>query len=65
VIERLGATGLWEIASDLIANAAAAENTPPVGAPDPHSPSRKIRNRRYSAYDVHGSRVAVTLSFFS
>ena len=49
-IERLGATGLWEIARDLA---------------EPHSPSKKIRNRRYEVLDAHGSRCAVTLAFFS
>jgi len=49
-IERLGATGLWEIARDLA---------------EPRSPSRKIRNQRYEVRDVHGSRCAVTLEFFS
>ena len=63
-IERLGATGLWEIASDLLA-AAAARSAPAAGLPDPHSPSKKIRNRRYTAHDVHGSSAAVTLGFFS
>jgi acetyl-CoA acetyltransferase len=49
-IERLGATGLWEIARDLA---------------EPHSPSKKIRNQRYEVRDVHGSYCAVTLAFFS
>lgn len=48
VIERLGATGLWEIASDLA---------------QPDSPFKK--NHLYTALDVHGSRAAVTLEFFS
>ena len=50
VPERLGATGLWEIARDLA---------------EPYSPSEKIRNRRYEVFDAHGSRCAVTLAFFS
>jgi hypothetical protein len=50
VIERLGATGLWEIALDV--------------AP-PSSPSKKILNRRYIARDANGSCAAVTLAFFS
>lgn len=50
VIERLGATGLWEIARDLA---------------EPHSPSKKIRNRRYETRDAYGSCAAVTLAFFS
>jgi len=49
-IERLGASGLWEIARDLA---------------EPHSSSKKIRNRRYEVLDAHGSRCAVTLAFFS
>ncbi|MEO8055469.1 MAG: beta-ketoacyl synthase N-terminal-like domain-containing protein [Acidobacteriota bacterium] len=49
-IERLGATGLWEIARDLA---------------EPRSPSKKIRIHRYAALDVHGSRCAVALEFFS
>ncbi len=49
-IERLGATGLWEIALDVA---------------QPHSPSKKIRNRRYEVVDAHGSCCAVTLAFFS
>ena len=61
VIERLGATGLWEIASDL----AASRSAPATGAPSVQSPSKKIRNRRYVALDVNGSRAAVTLAFVS
>jgi 3-oxoacyl-[acyl-carrier-protein] synthase II len=58
-IERLGASGLWEIASDL----EAARHAAPADAPRPHSPSKKIH--RYVSLDVHGSRCAVTLAFFS
>lgn len=65
-IERLGVTGLWEIATD-VAAAAAATDAPrrasAAGTPQAHSPSRKIH--RYEAQDVHGSRAAVTLAFFS
>lgn len=61
VIERLGASGLWEIARDL----EAARRALAVDAPPPPSPSKKIRNRRYTTVDVHGSRVSVTLAFFS
>jgi hypothetical protein len=61
VIERLGATGLWEIACDL----EAARRAPAADAPDPHSPSKKIRTHRYVAHDVHGSCAAVTLAFLS
>jgi 3-oxoacyl-[acyl-carrier-protein] synthase II len=64
-IERLGASGLWEIARDVLAFTDATGGGAPVDAPDPHSPSQKIRNRRYTARDVHGSHVAVTLAFFS
>ena len=49
-VERLGATGIWEIARDLA---------------EPHSPSKKIRNRRYETRDAYGSCAAVTLAFFS
>lgn len=58
-IERLGASGLWEIAHDL----EAARRAAPLGAPRPHSPSKKIH--RYETRDVHGFRAAVTLAFFS
>jgi hypothetical protein len=61
VIERLGASGLWEIASDLAA--AATRRAMAVEAPSAHSPSKKIH--RYTVLDVHGSRCAVTLAFFS
>jgi hypothetical protein len=61
VIERLGATGLWEIVSDL----AASPSAPSADAPQPRSPSKKIRIRRYIAFDVHGSRASVTLELFS
>ncbi len=64
-IERLGVTGLWEIARDVAAHRAAVDLAAPAGAPRPHSPSKKIRNRRYIARDVHGSRASVTLAFFS
>jgi hypothetical protein len=60
-IERLGASGLWEIASDVAADAARSEVT--AGDPSAHSPSKKIH--RYTVLDVHGSRAAVTLAFFS
>ena len=65
-IEHLGTSGLWEIASDLIA-AGAARSAMTVDAPSSHSPSKKIRIRsqRYVAHDVHGSRCAVTLAFSS
>jgi hypothetical protein len=59
-IERLGATGLWEIASDL---AAAARSAVTLDVPGAHSPSKKIRNRRYTAHDVNGSCCSVTLEF--
>jgi sarcosine oxidase gamma subunit len=59
VIERLGASGLWEIAHDL----EAARRAAPAGALQAHSPSKKIH--RYTVLDVHGSRAAVTLAFFS
>lgn len=68
VIERLGASGLWEIAEDLAALAsseAATGGAPAADALRDHSPSKKIRNRRYTAHDVHGSSAAVTLEFFS
>ncbi len=58
-IERLGATGLWEIAHDL----EAARRAAPAGAPQPYSPSKKIH--RYLTRDVHGSGAAITLAFFS
>lgn len=61
VIDRLGATGLWEIASDL----AASRSAPAADAPLAHSPSKKVLNRRYVVRDVNGSRCAVTLAFFS
>jgi hypothetical protein len=61
VIERLGATGLWEIASDL----AASRNAPAAEAPLAHPPSKKIPSRRYVVRDVNGSRASVTLAFFS
>ncbi|HEY3348992.1 MAG TPA: beta-ketoacyl synthase N-terminal-like domain-containing protein [Thermoanaerobaculia bacterium] len=61
VIERLGASGLWEIASDLAASRSASA----ADAPSTHSLSQKIRNRRYEVRDAHGSRCAVTLAFFS
>lgn len=60
-IDRLGVSGLWEIAQDL----EAARRATPVGAPEPYSPSKKTRNRRYVVLDVHGSRATVTLAFFS
>ncbi len=63
VIERLGATGLWEIAQDVAAHRAAAQRASASGATRPHSPSKKIH--RYAALDVHGSRAAVTLAFFA
>ena len=47
-IERLGATGLWEIALDVA---------------QPSSPSKEIRNQRYVVRDVNGSCCAVTLAF--
>lgn len=59
--ERLGASGLWEIASDVAADAARSEGT--AGDPSAHSPSKKIH--RYTVLDVHGLRAAVTLAFFS
>ncbi len=49
-IERLGATGLWEIATEL-------------AQPRPRLPSRKIH--RYVARDAHGSCASVTLECFS
>ena len=49
-IERLGVTGLWEIARDLA---------------QPSSPSKKIRNQIYVVRDVYGSCASVTLAFFS
>lgn len=61
VIEHLGASGLWEIASDL----AASRSAPAADAPSAHSPSKKIRDRRYEVLDAHGSRAAVTIAFFS
>ena len=60
-VERLGASGLWEIASDVAAGAARSVAT--AGDPSAHSPSRKIH--RYTVLDVHGLRAAVTLTFFS
>jgi hypothetical protein len=65
VIERLGATGLWEIASDLVDLAAAvsARRAQAIDRAEGHSPSKK--SHRYTALDVHGSRTAVTLEFFS
>jgi hypothetical protein len=60
-IERLGASGLWEIAHDL----EAARSAAPAGAPQPYLPSKKIRNQRYTSLDVHGSCCSVTLAFFS
>ncbi len=60
-IERLGASGLWEIASDLAA--AATRGAMAVEAPPAHSPSKKIH--RYVTRDVHGACAAVTLAFFS
>lgn len=72
-MERLGASGLWEIAADLAAAAASAaeaheeasELASAAGAPGPFLPSKKLRNRRYVVRDVHGSCAAVTLAFFS
>ncbi len=61
VIERLGASGLWEIASDVAA--AAARSALTAGVPQPHLPSKKIH--RYETRDVHGSCCVVTLAFFS
>jgi hypothetical protein len=58
VIERLGATGLWEIAEESVRLHERA-----AGAPRPHSPSKKIQ--QYVVRDAHGSRAAVTLEFFS
>ena len=70
-IERLGASGLWEIAEDLSELAASAarpagpSGAPAADAPQPHTPSKKIRIHRYVVRDVHGSRASVTLAFFS
>ena len=58
VIERLGATGLWEIAERL-----ASLRAPAADTPQRHSPSKK--SHQYVARDVHGSRAWVTLEFFS
>jgi hypothetical protein len=60
-IDRLGVSGLWEIASDLALEV--ARRAVPADASSAHSPSKKIH--RYAAHDVHGSRCAVTLAFFS
>jgi 3-oxoacyl-[acyl-carrier-protein] synthase II len=60
-VERLGASGLWEIASDVAAGAARSVVT--TGDPSAHSPSKKIH--RYSVLDVDGSCAAITLAFFS
>jgi 3-oxoacyl-(acyl-carrier-protein) synthase len=54
-VERLGASGLWEIAEDVIAER--------LGAPRASSPSKQAR--RYTVRDVHGSCASVTLAFFS
>jgi len=54
-VERFGASGLWEIAVDVIAAR--------LGAPRAPSPSQQIR--RYTVRDVHGSCASVTLAFFS
>ncbi len=68
-IERLGASGLWEIAEDLSERtasdvaAATARSAPRAGAPQPHSPSKKIH--RYETRDPHGSCCCVTVAFFS
>jgi len=63
-MERLGASGLWEIASDVGAAASDATRRASASPRAPgHSPSKKIR--RYASLDVHGSRAAVTLAFFS
>jgi hypothetical protein len=59
VIERLGASGLWEIAQDL----EAARSASAAGVPPPHSPSQNIH--QYVVRDVHGSRAAVTFEFLS
>lgn len=61
VVERLGASGLWEVASDLAAAAARSART--EEAPGAHSPSKKTH--QYVARDVHGSRAWVTLEYFS
>ena len=58
-IERLSVSGLWDIARDL----EAARRAEAAGEPQPHSPSKRIH--RYVSLDVHGSRAAVTLAFFS
>jgi hypothetical protein len=77
-IERLGASGLWEIATDIQgllapapapapapANRGAPGEASAVDALQPHSPSKKIRIHRYKVLDVHGSSAALTLAFFS
>lgn len=56
VIERLGASGLWEIAEHL-----ARLEAPAADAPQRHSPSKRIH--RYVVRDVHGSRASATLEF--
>lgn len=61
VIERLGASGLWEIARDL----EAARYASATDEPHPDLPSKKIRIHRYTVLDVHGSCCAVSLEFFS
>jgi hypothetical protein len=60
-VERLGTSGLWEIASDVAA--AAARSALAADKPGTHSPSKKIH--RYVSFDVHGSCAAITLAFFS
>lgn len=58
VIERLGASGLWEIAEHL-----ASLRAPAADALRQHSPSKKIH--RYAVLDPHGSCCSVTLEVLS
>jgi len=63
VIERLAASGLWEIATDFAAHRAASERASASPDAPGYSPSKKIH--RYETRDVHGSSAAITLAFFS
>jgi hypothetical protein len=75
-IERLGASGLWEIATDiqdLLASASASASAnrgapgeaSAVDALQPCSPSEKIRIHHYTVLDVHGACASLTLAFSS
>lgn len=65
VMERLGASGLWEIAESLAALAAAPTTRSALTADASHQHSPSTRIHRYVVRDVHGSRASVSLEFFS